>query len=320
MYNFNSNAQPYYGDPNVINANNGTYYPSWNVAQYANPQVVNEAPSSSITTAEEAAVLNQMHGVSYEVTPEKMAEKLCDHKEGHKYLAQANPETGWMYCPRCKKTFRIMSKGEDIQSYIDTIDTAFETIKLLNTGLPVDAIRRLGSAIAIVDQTMKPIYESVYAGWDRLNNIAAGPVTVGNINNNGFFGNTAETLANFRMMPGQVYQPAPATPVYGVSPVMPQAGPAVVGNPWDNGGVANPYAAQMATSLYAPQAMMYAAPQQSVAAAVPSAVAPQATTPVANITANPVIPGAVAPQAPVVPVQPGASGPAQAPQPPVAAN
>lgn len=326
MYNSTAFGTPqnYYGDPNIINQQNGMYYPAWNVNQYVNPQadMNRQAPTSSITTPDEAQLLNQMHGVSYEVTPEKMAEKLCDHKNGHTYLAQVNPDTGWMYCPRCKKTFKIMAKGEDIQKYVDTIDTAFETIKLLNTGLPVEAIRRLGAAVATIDQTMKPIYESVYDGWDRLNNVAVSPIPV--YNNNGYIGNTAEALNNLRTMPSMAYQPMGVVPPYQTAPMVPPTAP-IVGNPWDNGGI--PVNQQVAPQ-YAPMTPPYTPVQQSnvynpgiapqSVAGIPGTTVPQAAAPVTNITSNPVIPGATAPQAPAVPVQPGASGPALAPQPPVA--
>lgn len=327
MYNNNfGTAQAYYGDPGVINnPNNGVFYPTWNPNQFVGsvPGQPNnqDAPSPSITTPDEAAALRQMHGVSYQVSPEKMAQKMCDHKEGRTYLAQANAETGLLYCPRCGKTFRIMNKGEDIQKYVDTIDTAFETIKLLNTGLPVDAIRQLGAAVATIDQTMKPIYDSVYAGWDRLNNVATTvPVNTGNY----LGGNMAEALNNIKTMP-QAFAAQP-TPVFQNPPVY---NPGVMGgNPFDNGGVQQPVAPAYGTMQYTPYGAM---PQGMVPGVAPVQPAPynagyvqqpvQVPASVAGITSNPTIPGTtqVAP-ANVPPVQqqtqPGAAGPAQAPQPP----
>ena len=273
-------GQTYNNNEIIQNNTAGGFYaqpqPSWGgyqPNQMAGVVPSNVASTTTIMTQKEIEELNSINGASLNITKADFLTRMCDHKDGDKFIAIGNPETGEYYCPRCKQTFRVVNNQElDLKKARETLLQAFENMKIM--GGPKDLLREIAETITVIDKMFNPAFEISNSQWNQFLKAFRQYSGIPNMAYNGGYGyaynnnaNPSDILMGVRSN-GYVppaYQPQPQVPAaynnggYGyVQQPMPQYAqqpqypngyqpiPQQVSNvnpnPFDNGGMTMPVA------------------------------------------------------------------------------
>lgn len=254
QYAYPAQQTPYVGGPNYMGAPvtgpapapvNPAAYTNFNGTSYygGNPAAANYGyvipttfKGESILENEERNLLTNRGQVKLDVSPEQFARKMCDHKHETGAWAATMNQNGELKCAICGAQFNLIKTDKDTcKQIISQVNGLWETTKFLSTNNNREAMRQVGTAIAILENVLPHLHENALKSWNGMYNANMRPNQVyGNNLYNNY--NTADALAGLTSGGMNPYYPRTN---YGYGYPVPMQTPAM------GGAFYNPVATQM---------------------------------------------------------------------------